>query len=148
MVWILPMFEFLFTCLVSLAMWFPTTPETSSTLLTCLGRNEVYFDFDYFTPGGHSRARAYCQIENTFSQYICKGTLVIGILVASNILDLYLLFCILRVMKTQTKSVASMLSTEALTTRQRYLIWLGAVVGWRAYQWVIFLAVWRLVVYR
>ena len=117
----LPIYELLFTIFVTLAMWFPTTPETSSTLLTCLGRNEVYFEFDYFTPGGHSRTKAYCQIENTFGQYLCYGTLVVGILIASNVLDLYLLFMILKVMKNQTQSVASMLSAESLTKRQRYV---------------------------
>ena len=116
---IIPYFELLFTAIVTLAMWFPTSPSTSSTLLSCLGRNEVYFDFDYFVKGGHSRTKEYCQIQSILGRYTCYATLGIELLVASNVLDFLLVKKILQVMKLQTQSVASMISPESLSSRQR-----------------------------
>ena len=116
---IITYFELLLTTIVTLSMWFPTSPSTSSTLLSCLGRNEVYFDFDYFVKGGHSRTKEYCQIQSTLGRYTCYTTLGIELLVASNVLDFLLVKRILQVMKLQTQSVASMISPESLSSRQR-----------------------------
>ena len=131
---IIPYFELLFTSIVTLAMWFPTSPSTSSTLLSCLGRNEVYFDFDYFVKGGHSRTKEYCQMQSIFGRFTCYATLGIELLVASNIIDFLLVKKILQVMKLQTQSVASMISPESLSTRQRDDSIVMSIAYW---QWIV-----------
>ena len=131
---IIPLIEVLFTSVVALAMWFPTSPSTSSTLLSCLGRNEVYFDFDYFVKGGHSRTKEYCQIQNTLGKLACNSTLGVGLIVASNILDFYFVMKILEVMKLQTQSVASMISPESFSLRQRDDSIVMSIAYW---QWAV-----------
>ena len=148
-----------FTTIVALAMFWPSTPETSSTLLSCLGRHEVYFEFDYFTAGGHSRQRSYCVIENTVGRYFCKGTLTLGVLVASNFIDFYFLLKILTVMKTSTQSVSRMISPESLKVRQRFVnheflnldqhhgVWISQkkshATFWKCQKWSILASFWK-----
>lgn len=111
--------EIIVALVVSFFAWLPTTPETQSTILNCLGRNEVFFDFDYFTPGGHDRKKAYCQLENGFFKYTCSGVLFLGCMVASNLVEIGLNYALFKEIKDQTDSVASMLSSTAFLKRKR-----------------------------
>jgi hypothetical protein len=48
--------ELLFGVIATFFLWLPTEPENSSFVLSCLGEDDaIYFDFDYFTPGGYTR---------------------------------------------------------------------------------------------
>ena len=114
--------ELLFTSLSTLFIWLPKSPENSSFLLNCLGNDEIYFDFDFFTPGGHSRKKQHCLIENLAGKYICQGTLILLVLVGSNICDFFLTSAVLYEMKKSTISVKSMLSKSAFATRKRYVL--------------------------
>ncbi len=64
-----------FYYVVATAQWIPTTPETQSLIMNCLGKNEWYFEFDYFTPGGYSRVKKYCQFDSLACVLICNFVL-------------------------------------------------------------------------
>ena len=113
--------ELAFTSLTSMFLWLPTSPENSSFVLNCLGNDEViYFDFDYFTPGGYSRERKNCHIDNLFGRYICFGTLIMLLLICSNICEIYLTSSVLIELKKNTALAESMLSRAYFASRKRY----------------------------
>lgn len=120
--------------LISLAHWLPTTPETKPLILKCLGRgSEVFFDYDFFVPGGHSRKRQYCVIDNIIGKYACYVTLIVGVLFWSNILEIFFTAKVLIYMRNQTKSIAFMVSKDAFSKRNRDEGIILAVTFW---QWI------------
>ena len=115
--------ELLFVLVSALFLWLPNIPENSSGILNCLGNDDVtYFKYDYFTPGGYSRKKEYCQLDNIFGKYICKGSLALLTLISSNLLEIYLISPVMFEMKKSTESVMQLLSKESFADRKRYTI--------------------------
>ena len=113
--------ELLFTSITTTFLWLPTSPENSSFVLNCLGSDDViYYDFDYFIMGGYSRKKQNCFFDNLIGKYICQGTLIMLILVCSNIFEIFLTSAVLKEMKKSTASVTTMLSRASLDLRKRY----------------------------
>ena len=112
--------EIAFAALISLAQGYPTTPGSQSMILNCLGRNEVFFEFDYFTIGGFDRKNwKHCDVENLFGKFGCLITLIIGVTVESNFLEIFLTGRILCTMNYQTNNSAHMLTEKDFSSRKR-----------------------------
>ena len=104
-------------------LWLPNVPENSSGILNCLGNDDViYFEYDYFTPGGYSRKKKYCQVDNIIGKYICKGSLALLMLICSNLLEIYLTSAVMFEIKKNTESVIQLLSKKSFADRKRYVI--------------------------
>ena len=115
--------ELLFVLVSALFLWLPNIPENSSGILNCLGNDDVtYFKYDYFTPGGYSRKKEYCQLDNIFGKYICKGSLALLMLICINLLDIYLTSAVMFEIKKNTESVIQLLSKKSFADRKRYII--------------------------
>ena len=115
-------------------IWLPNSPENSSFVLNCLGMDDViFFEFDYFTPGGHDRKKSYCNFDNNLIKYTCHGYLILLGLVASNILEIFLTSAVMIEMKKSTRSAGSMLSKNALAERKRYKIFQVIQEEWYRY---------------
>ena len=115
--------ELLFVLVSALFLWLPNIPENSSGILNCLGNDDVtYFKYDYFTPGGYSRKKEYCQLDNIFGKYICKGSLALLMLICSNLLEIYLTSAVMFEIKKNTESVVQLLSKKSFADRKRYVI--------------------------
>ena len=113
--------ELAFSSLTTMFLWLPTSPENSSFVLNCLGNDEViYFDYDYFIPGGYTRQKKNCLIDNLFGRYICFGTLIILLLICSNMFEIYMTSTVLNEIKKNTASAESMLSRASFASRKRY----------------------------
>ena len=112
--------EVIFTMIISLSQGLPTTHGSQSMILNCLGRNELFFDFDYFATGGYDRQKwEYCDLENPLGRFSCLSVLIIGVAVESNLLEIYLTGIILLKMKEQTTNAASILSKKDFQSRKR-----------------------------
>ena len=112
--------EVIFTMIISLSQGLPTTPGSQSMILNCLGRNELFFDFDYFTTGGYDRQKwEYCDMENPLGRFSCLSALIIGVAVESNLLEIYLTGKILLKLKEQTINSASLMSKKDFQSRKR-----------------------------
>ena len=83
----------------------------------CGGRYETIYDFDYFQKGGFT-SRSVSDLCYYPTIY-CQLTLIVNILMVSNVIDMIFIFKIIKVMKSTTKSVANLLTTEALNERKR-----------------------------
>ena len=83
----------------------------------CRGRYEIFYDFDYFQKGGFTSSSVsdLCYYPTIY----CQLTLIVNILMVSNVIDMIFIFKIIMVMKSTTKSVANLLTTEALNERKR-----------------------------
>ena len=102
-------------------LWLPNIPENSSGILNCMGYDDViYFKYDYFTPGGYSRKKQYCQLDNTIGKYICQGSLALLLLLNINLLEIYLTSAVMFEIKKSTNSVTELLSRKSLADRKRY----------------------------
>ena len=107
--------------IVSLSQGLPTTEGSQGMILNCLGRNELFFDFDYFTTGGYDRQKwQYCDFENPLGKFSCFLALIIGVAVESNLSEIYLTGKILWKMKEQTINAATLLSKKDFQSRKRY----------------------------
>ena len=105
---------------MSIARCLSTTPGSQSMVLNCLGRNEVFFEFDYFIAEGHNRNEGrYCEIENLFGKCFCFGTLLIGFISKCNLIEIYLIGKVIKEMMESTNNSAPMLSTKAFQERKR-----------------------------
>ena len=114
--------ELLFASVTTIFLWLPNIPENSGSVLRCLGDEVVtYFKYDYFTPGGYSRKKKYCQLDNIVGKYICQGSLALLMLIASNLLEIYLTSAVMFEIKKSTKSVTQLLSRKSLADRKRYV---------------------------
>ena len=115
--------ELLFVLVTTTFLWLPNVPENSSFVLNCLGDdNIIYFKYDYFTPGGYSRKKYRCQLDNIIGKYICHGSNVLIGLICSNLLEIYLTSVVMSEIKKSTKSVMQLLSRKSLEDRKRYMI--------------------------
>ena len=115
--------ELLFGVIATFFLWLPTGPENSSFILSCLGKDDaIYFDFDYFTPGGYSRKKMYCHFDNIFGNYLCQGFLAVLVIITSNICEVFLTSAVMLEMKKSTANVTEMLSRKALADRKRYVV--------------------------
>ena len=115
--------ELIFGLIATFFLWLPTGPENSSFILNCLGKDDaIYFDFDYFTPGGYSRKKKYCHFENVFGKYLCDGFLAVLVIITSNIFEVFFTSAVVLKMKKSTASVTEMLSSKAIAHRKRYVV--------------------------
>jgi hypothetical protein len=106
-------------------MKYPPSPYTAGgvSLLTCLGRNEVFYDFDYFKEGGgyaNIRGLSPCLGRSGLSWLVCVGTQSVRVAISSNLSEIYFLGHILVSMKRQTNGIAPLLSHSSLELRRRY----------------------------
>ena len=114
------MVELLFALVTAVFLWLPNIPENSSGIRNCLGNDDViYFKYDYFTSGGYSRKKEYCQIDNIIGKYICKGSLALLLLISSNLLEIYLTSAVMFEIKKSTESVMQLLSKKSFADRKR-----------------------------
>ena len=112
--------EGLFSLGYSALFIIPRYPEGNPVANNCKGRNEVYFEFDYFVPGGISRGGGqYCMIENPLGKYACYTTVGIAIIVCSNLFEIFFLWQIVMSMKAQTESVKQYLTKSLFEERKR-----------------------------
>ena len=105
----------------ALAQWYPTLPGSQAVIIHCLGRNEIFFEFDYFVEGGYDRSAKgqLCQFTNPIGKWSCNTALVIGAIVESNLLEGFFTRMVLREMKKSTQNSASMLSRKSFKARKR-----------------------------
>ena len=112
--------EVLFSIAYSVLFSLPRYPEGNSRINNCKGRNEVFFDYDYFVLGGISRGSdEYCIIENPFGKYACEAYIVIAIVICSNFCEIFFLGRIVMFMKNQTISVKEFLTKSVFEDRRR-----------------------------
>ena len=112
--------EVVYALTASFILWMPTGPENSSLILNCLGKDDViYFEYDYFIPGGYSRKQKFCVYDNIIGRFVCQGYLVLLALIASNIFEIFLTSAVMLEMKKSTASVTEMLSRKSLAERKR-----------------------------
>ena len=121
--------ELLFALFTNTFLWLHNILGKSSSVLNCLGDDDIiYFKFDYFTPGGYSRKKKYCQLDNIVGKYICQGSLALLMIIASNLLEIYLTSAVMFEIKKSTKSVTQLLSRKSLADRKRYVLCLFSFV--------------------
>ena len=112
--------EVIFSLIVTTSQAFPTTPGSQAIIINCLGRNELFFEFDYFTLGGYSRQKwKFCDFENPFGKFSCLSALIIGVVVESNLLEIYMTGKIILKMKAQTNKSAFLLTKKDFQSRKR-----------------------------
>ena len=117
---IIVLLELVFALIATMILWIPTGPENSSFIFNCLGKDDViYFEYDYFTPGGYSRKRKFCMFDNIIGRYLCQGYLVILALMTANIFEIFLTSAVMWEMSKSTASVAKILSGKSLVERKR-----------------------------
>ena len=115
--------EVLFSFGYSLLLTMPRYPEGNPIVNNCKGRNEVYFQFDYFIADGISRdGGQYCMVENPLGKYACYMSIGIAIIVCSNMCEVFFLGRIVMSMKTQTESVKQYLTKSVFEESKRYCI--------------------------
>ena len=104
--------EVVYALTASFILWMPTGPENSSMILNCLGKDDViYFEYDYFIPGGYSRKQKFCVYDNIIGRFLCQGYIVL--------LAIFLTSAVMLEMKKSTASVIEMLSRKSLAERKR-----------------------------
>jgi hypothetical protein len=113
--------------ILTLIQRYPPSPHTAGghLLLTCLGRPEVFYDFDYFKEGGeyaNVRGISPCLERYGLSWLVCVGAQWVQVAISSNLTEVYFLGHILVSMKKQTNGIAPMMSPQSLESRQRYKI--------------------------
>ena len=112
--------EVLFSLGFSTLFLIPRYPEGNPVANDCKGRNEVYFQFDYFVVGGISPGGGqYCMIENPLGKYACYSSIGIAIIVCSNLFEIFFLGRIVMSMKAQTESVKEYLTKSLFEERKR-----------------------------
>ena len=90
----------------------------------CLGQYEVFFDYNYFVVEGYGRAVSefgvnLCQIENPAGRWACNSILFVGMIVGSNLPEIYLTGKVVIEMKKHTKNASFLLSKKAFQARKR-----------------------------
>jgi hypothetical protein len=104
---------------------FPPSPYTAGghTLLTCLGRPEVFYDFDYFKEGGgyaNIHGITPCLERSGLSWLVCVGAQGVKLAISSNLTEVYFLGHVLVSMKRQTNRIAPLLTPRSLECRHRF----------------------------
>ena len=90
----------------------------------CLGQYEVFFDYDYFVVGGYGRSVAefginLSQVENPAGRWACNSVLFVGMIVGSNLPEIYLTGKVVIEMKKHTNNASILLSKKAFQARKR-----------------------------
>ena len=111
--------EILFALSSGLVLAIPSFPEGDSVVNYCLGRQEVYFDFDFFLSEGVSRQKSYCSIDDYIGRQLCYGFVGAILLVTSNVCEIYLLIRIVFSIKQQTNNVKFLITKSAFEERTR-----------------------------
>ena len=95
--------------------------DSIAFIAICVGRVELFYSFDYFQLGGFSRNWGYqsCDNENLYFYFICNLGRILNWLIWTNVPDIYFLFKIAWVMKSQTNSIMSLLTPGSLKERKR-----------------------------
>jgi hypothetical protein len=111
--------------IITIIMKYPPSPYTARvfTDLTCLGRPEVFYDFDYFREGGgyaNVNGGSPCFERYGLSWLICVVTKSVRVGIGSNLAEIYFLGHVLVSIKRQTKGIAGLLTRRSLEVRQRY----------------------------
>ena len=83
----------------------------------CMGRYELFYSLDYFYEGGHPIG--FFTQPCFHSTYYCEFFHIINFLMATNIIDMILIFKMLMEMKSNTKFVSDLLTSNALNERKR-----------------------------
>ena len=83
----------------------------------CRGHYELFYSLDYFYEGGHPIG--FFTQPCFHSTYYCEFFHIINFLMASNIIDMILIFKMLMEMKSNTKFVSDLLTSNALNERKR-----------------------------
>ena len=104
-----------------------------AVLLTCMGRREVFFPFDYFAPGGIKARHDYCSQQNFMRRVICLFSTGITLTICSNICEIYFHYRIITCMRNSTETVKNFLSSNALKKRLREN---GIVMAITFWQWL------------
>ena len=104
---------------ITIMITIPSFPEGDSLVNNCLGRNEVYFNFDYFVKGGISRSKKFCSIENQFGKWFCYTSIIAFIILSSNVCEIYFLRKIYSAVRDQTNFAQSLLTKRAFEARKR-----------------------------
>jgi hypothetical protein len=113
--------------IMTIIMSYPISPLVGlgKNLLTCLGRTELFYDFDYFKEGG-GYANIYgvspCLERSGSLWLLCVGTQSLRMAIGSNLAEIYFLGHILVSIKKQTNGIAPLLSRQSLECRRRYHI--------------------------
>ena len=84
-----------------------------------MGRKEVYYDYEYFYPGGYALSKEFCNHDNTFIYLACIIMQIINWLIYSNIIDIFLLIKIAYMLKDQRITAQNLISSKALSQRKR-----------------------------
>ena len=103
---------------ISVGIFSVSKPEPVNVMVqVCRGRYETFYDFDYFQKGGFTSSSVsdLCYYPTIY----CQVTLIVNMLMVSNVIDMIFIFKIIMVMKSTTKSVANLLTTKALYERKR-----------------------------
>ena len=113
--------------------WFIMTTNLGLTILTvgnymvskgglslleyCRGRYELFYSLDYFHEGG--LPIGFFTQPCFHSTYYCHFFWFINVLMATNIIDMILIFIMLKEMTSNTKFVSDLLTSNALNERKR-----------------------------
>jgi hypothetical protein len=113
--------------IMTLILKYPPSPYSAGVykLLTCLGRPEVFYDFDYFKEGGgyaNVLGGSPCFDRYGLSWLVCVVTKSVRVGIGSNLAEIYFLGHVLLSIKRQTKGIAHSLTRRSLEVRQRYTI--------------------------
>ena len=88
----------------------------------CLGRYEIFFDFDFFVVGGFGQSKFgmnHCQVENSAGRWACNSVLFVAMIVGSNLPEMYLTGKVVIEMKKHTNNASILLSKKAFQARKR-----------------------------
>jgi hypothetical protein len=104
--------------IMTLIMTYPPSPYTLGRykLLTCLGRPEVLYDFDYFkegSEGANLQGQHVCLEWSGLSWLVCVGTQIMRVAISSNLAEIYFLGHVLVSIKRQTNGVAPLLTQRS-----------------------------------
>ena len=97
--------------LVPIFSWALFSKDSSTSLQECLGKG--YNNF-------LSTKTQFCSYENSFLNIFCWTWVGVAVIVLSNIVDAYCLFCCSKHINKSTEEAKRMLSKEAYINRQRY----------------------------
>jgi hypothetical protein len=113
--------------IMTIIMNYPPSPLVGrgKRLLTCLGRTELFYDFDYFKEGGgyaNITGVSPCLERSGLIWFLCVVTKSLHVAISSNLAEIYFLGHLLISIKRQTNGIAPLLSRRSLECRRRYHI--------------------------
>ena len=100
-----------------------TTNPGSQVVGFCLGRREIYYNFDYFNIGGQSRVHVMCNFENIYLKWACYICQVIKKPICSNLIEIFFITRILMTMKIHTNSIVNLVTPKVLEERKWLVIY-------------------------